>query len=144
MERWLPILTVVAGGIWTVYAYIDSQKDLAAASVKTRKFEAELPFLKKQLDTYYELVDVSGTLTLTKEDSAAFNEKFNRFWILYWMTLATAGDNKRVKELVEKFGTHLVDYKEYRLTDVEVLRDDVDALSRAVGDVLRDGWEETK
>jgi hypothetical protein len=60
------------------------------------------------------------------------------------MTLATIGNNENMKKIVEKLGRDFADYRAYRLTKIDVLQNDMDALSRTVSDVLKDAWKEGK
>jgi len=56
IQVWLPILTVVAGGVWGLFTYIEAQKAAEQTRqteqdklTRAREQEAQQPFLKKQL-----------------------------------------------------------------------------------------------
>src|SRR3954463_1463099 len=62
IQSWLQVLTVVVGALWAVYACVDHASKEAEATARTRLIEAQQPFLRKQLDLYFETAELAGRL----------------------------------------------------------------------------------
>lgn len=92
--RTISPLLAVAVFFWGIYTYHDTstrQLEEQVASEKrtseTRRIEATLPYLRKQLELYIEATQVTATLA-TSDDSQAIDEATKRFNELYWGELA--------------------------------------------------------
>jgi hypothetical protein len=76
-------LLAVAVFFWGIYTYSDNARETA----ETRRIEATLPYLKKQLELYTEATKTTAIIA-TSSDSAATETATKRFKELYWGELA--------------------------------------------------------
>ena len=158
-KDWLPVLTVVGGALWGLYTYIDHQKAAAIeaqlhqeeAAVQaraqadkdsaTRRIEAQKPFLQKQLDLYYETVQVAGKLATLKPDEAEWQSAKQRFYMLFWSELALV-ESGRVAAAMVHFREVLNGYepKPAEAGSANDLRNASISLSHAIRDDIKDLW----
>jgi hypothetical protein len=116
IQSWLPVLTVVAGGLWGLYTYIDHQKEIqqqlsaqADRDATTRRIEAQKPFLEKQLALYFETAQIAGQLVTLKHGGTDWDKVEQRFWALYWSELSMV-EHGIVESAMKSFGDLLKDY----------------------------------
>src|SRR5438309_11209891 len=101
IQSWLQVLTVVGGAAWGLYTYIQHDNEVkaeearkseelraqttaqAASEGRTRRIEAQKPFLSKQLDLFFETAQVTGRLVTEDVQSPAWRADDVRFWALY-------------------------------------------------------------
>jgi len=76
-------LLAVAAFFWGIYTYRDNARETA----ETRRIEATLPYLNKQLELYTEAA-LNTAIIATSSDGAATEKATNRFRELYWGELA--------------------------------------------------------
>ena len=142
-----------------LYTYIDHQKaaaieaqhhqEEAALQARTqadkdsatRRIEAQKPFLQKQLDLYYETVQVAGKLATLKPDEAEWQIAKQRFYRLYWSELALV-ESGRVAAAMIGFGKALEAYepKPAEAGIANGLRNASVELSHAIRDDIKDLW----
>ena len=128
VKRWattigilLPLMTAIAGGVWTVQKYyadalaLERERDGQAREQEvtrrreekriadTRLLEAQKPFLEKQLALYFETARVVGILVTAKPNEPPWEEAERRFWALYWSELAMV-EHKLVEAGMARFG----------------------------------------
>lgn len=78
----IPLLIAVAGGLWGLYQWLDSQKTAEVS----RSIEARQPFLKLQLERYQEAAHTVGQLATTNVanfDKDRWDKLEIRFWELF-------------------------------------------------------------
>jgi hypothetical protein len=118
IQVWLPILTVVVGGLWGLFTYIEAQKSaqqqrqfeqdkLARASEQ----EAQQPFLRKQLELYLETSQVIGKLVTLDPAQGEWKTAETRYWALYWSELSLV-EHEIVKKAMQKYAGALSAYKD--------------------------------
>lgn len=123
-KSWLPVLSVVAGGLWGLYTYLDHQQvarreaDTARSALanisraqaqrdsRVRLIEAQKPFLDKQLALYFETAQVIGRLVTETWPSDHWQADRQRFWQLYWSEL-TMVEHIEVATAMKAFGDQL-------------------------------------
>jgi hypothetical protein len=112
----LPAMTAIIGGLWIAITYLDHQRDGQKEEVERAKREnatqlvqAQSPFLKKQLDLYFEAAQVAGKLVVYTPDDKEWSGTEQRFWALYWSELSMVED-RRVEEAMVIFSKRLYDY----------------------------------
>ena len=100
-----PILAI-AVFVWGIYTYIDtSEKQLAAQiaeaerNAATRRIEATMPYLEKQLDLYTETTQVTAIIA-TSKDQEEIKIATNRFNELYWGELAMVERDEVAKAMI--------------------------------------------
>jgi hypothetical protein len=115
-KNWLPVVTVVGGGLWGLFTYIDHQKEVeresrlqAASAQASRNFDARRPFLEKQFGLYVETSKVVGYLVAHQPTHKDWDENQARFNELYWSELAMV-ESKEVEAAMVKMGHALSDY----------------------------------
>src|SRR4051812_33915952 len=86
-ERLIPVLVPVAGGLWAVILFTNSQGELAvkaaaeqAAQSRTRLVEAQKPFIDLQFATYKELTLVLGQLLIYNNGE---RERWDKMYDVY-------------------------------------------------------------
>lgn len=91
---------------WGIYTYQDrAEKQLAAQkadaqrTAETRRIEATLPYLNKQLQLYIEATKVTTTIA-TSTDSQEVEKATKRFHELYWGELALVERDAVAKAMV--------------------------------------------
>jgi hypothetical protein len=117
IQVWLPILTVIVGGVWGLYTYIEAQKDARdQAQIEQEKLasararEAQQPFLKMQLDLYYETAQVIGKLVTLDPSKEEWKSAETRYWALYWSELSLV-EHDVVKRAMQEYSGALSAYK---------------------------------
>jgi hypothetical protein len=113
-----PILAI-AVFVWGIYTYLDtSEKQLAAQiaeaerNTATRRIEATLPYLEKQLDLYTEATQVIAIIA-TSKDQEEIRIAIKRFNELYWGELAMVERDEVAKAMIA-FRNALDDSKEQK------------------------------
>jgi hypothetical protein len=145
---WLPVLTVVAGGLWGLYTYIDHQNEVQRQSAAdsdrdaaTRRIEAQRPFLEKQLALYFETAQVAGRLVTLDVKSGDWSDAEQRFWALYWSELSMV-EHKIVEQAMVEFGKALKAYKEAPNSETKSAIDIAALnLAHAIRSGIEDAWK---
>jgi hypothetical protein len=121
----LPAMTAIIGGLWVAYTYLAHQREAqkeeierAARENVTQLVQAQSPFLRKQLDLYFETAQVAGRLVVLTPDDKEWAGTEQRFWALYWSELSMVED-RRVDEAMVTFSKGLNDYTAARKTTKE-------------------------
>jgi hypothetical protein len=145
VQAWLPVLTVVAGGLWGLFTYIDHQKEVQRQSTAesernaaTRRIEAQKPFLEKQLALYFEAAQVAGKLVTLDVKSSDWQSAEQRFWALYWSELSMV-EHKIVEQMMVQFGTAL---KAYKSEQSSATKSAIDSAALDLAHAIRAGIEE--
>jgi hypothetical protein len=86
---------------WGVVQFVATQN----AQIETRRIEATMPFLERQLRLYTEATQAAAALA-TSKDPAELDAANERFWSLYWGELALVED-ARVEAAMVRFGQAL-------------------------------------
>src|SRR5437588_830515 len=88
------VMIRVGGALWGLFTYLDHEREVARNAADqekhdeaTRTVEARQPFLKKQLDLYFEAAQTTGKLVTLAPDAEEWKELERRFWELYWSEL---------------------------------------------------------
>ncbi len=109
-------MTAIVGGLWIAFTYLDHQREAQKEEIERAKHEnatqlvqAQSPFLRKQLDLYFETAQVAGKLVVYTPDDKEWAETEQRFWALYWSELSMVED-RRVEEAMVTLSKRLYDY----------------------------------
>jgi hypothetical protein len=148
VQAWLPVLTVVAGGLWGLYTYIDHQNEIQRESASasehdaaTRRIEAQRPFLEKQLALYFETAQVAGRLVTLDVKSSDWSDAEQRFWALYWSELSMV-EHKIVEQAMVDFGKALNAYKADPNSSTKGMMDSAALdLAHAIRSGIEDAWK---
>jgi hypothetical protein len=120
-ERTIPLLLTlavpVAGGIWAVFQYTQSQAELAGkreaeqlAQNRARVIELQKPFIDQQFLTYNQYVNLIGNLVSLVPQSQLWEEAETEFWKQHWSRLALVEDED-VHATKRAFASKLTEYK---------------------------------
>ena len=131
-ERWLEIaeraiplmLTVavpVAGGIWAIYVYTQSQSELEAKRTadaveknRARLIELQKPFIDRQFTTYNEFIRVLGDILSGQDkDPQHWREILIAYRNLHWSQLALVED-ANIHTAKQRFLKALNEYSDTR------------------------------
>jgi hypothetical protein len=167
IQAWLPVLTVVVGALWGLFTYITSQKEaeqqrLAQTQaietqrlaqereaqlqrnyqlekdLSTRRIEAQRPFLQKQLDLYFETIQLVGKLISgAQPNTPEWKPMEERFWQLYWAELAMV-EHGIVEQAMKEFGEQL---KRYVQTPTQDVKNRLNVASYNLAHAIRQGIE---
>lgn len=107
---WLPIVSAVVVGIWSVFVYARDQANIQRTAETNRLFELQRPFLDKQLNLYFEIVQVTGLLVTTAIQEPEWDKHERRFWQLYWAELAMV-EAGHIEGIMVQVGEHLKEYR---------------------------------
>lgn len=159
VKEWLPVLTVVGGALWGLFTYIDHQKaadkqaqqnqEDAARQARaqsdrdsaTRRIEAQKPFLQKQLDLYYETVQVAGKLVALKGGDPEWQSARLRFSMLYWSELALVESGRVAAAMIGlRKALEDLESKPDDVGNIVSLRNASLELSHAIRDDIKDLW----
>ena len=88
----VPLIVAVGGGLWALFVYLAQ-----------RRIEVTKPFLQKQLELYFETVQVLGKLYTLDTNSSEWQEAERRFWCLYWAELPMV-EHDAVEDAMVEFG----------------------------------------
>lgn len=149
LQSWLPILTVAAAALWTVYTYNDQQKAAALLGneqskreASLRLFEAQKPFLDKQLALYFETSEIVGRLVTIPITDPRWASDERRFWALYWSEL-TMVEQGEVAQAMVAFGRSLTAYQAtVNDTTKTALRNASLDLAHTIGRSIKSRWTE--
>jgi hypothetical protein len=157
-ERWLrlaeriaplllTLLVPVAGGVWAVYVYLQSQSDLAAkqaqeqlAQTRTRLVELQRPFIEQQFKTFKEFTSLVGDLLVYTGDRPRWDERMHAYWRMHWGDVALVEDEDvhRAKQL---YGQALSAYvKEGNDGTYKNLQDASKELTSAMRRGIQNSW----
>jgi hypothetical protein len=95
----VPLVIAIGGGLWALFVYLTQ-----------RRIEVTKPFLQKQLELYFETVQVLGKLYTLDTNSSEWKEAERRFWCLYWAELPMV-EHDDVEDAMVEFGDELKQYK---------------------------------
>jgi hypothetical protein len=147
-KRWLPITVayvpvfgLLLGGVFTLYRYVDDQRAQQDKQAETRLLEAQKPFLQKQLDLYFETVQVTGVLVTAPMESKEWQTAERRFWALYWseLSMVEAGE---VEGAMVRLGSQLDRHKrEPGDATLQVLRRCVYDLAHTIRYAIEVRWQ---
>ncbi len=101
-------LGLIAGGLWTLKKYFDdraSERSLAHQRAKSAEVEARKPFSSRQLELYFDAVEVASAIAAGSAVEQA--QQLATFWRLYWGPLALVEDMKVAQAMIQ-FG-HALD-----------------------------------
>lgn len=155
LNIWLPILTMtlpimaaIVGGLWTVHVYMENQAAALARAEKEavqqrdlREFEAQRPFLEKQLKLYFETAQLVGTLvTAAPNESTKWSDWETRFWQLYWSELSMV-ESRNVESAMRRLGGVLSRYTSDPQPEVrQVLQVCAYELAHEIRDSIAERW----
>ena len=151
IQVWLPILTVVIGGAWGLFTYINAQKAAGEQRqveqeklTRAREQEAQQPFLKKQLELYLETSQVIGKLVTLDPAESDWKSAEARYWALYWSELSLV-EHDVVKQAMQKYAGALSGYKAAPGTQSKsVLQDQTYKLAIALREGISSSWSSAK
>ncbi|MET4356913.1 hypothetical protein ABIC08_006878 [Bradyrhizobium sp. RT9b] len=119
-ERLIPMLVPVAGGLWAVILFTNSQSELAAkaaveqaAQSRARLVEAQKPFIEYQFAVYKDLTKLLGEMLFYYEQPGE-REKWFRNYDSYWrLTSGTMHfvESDTVRDAVNDFNVVLEKYR---------------------------------
>ncbi len=147
IQVWLPILTVVIGGMWGMFTYVEAQKaaqqqrqveqdKLARASEQA----AQQPFLKKQLELYFETAQVIGKLITLDPSQSEWKSAETRYRALYWSELSLV-EHEVVKKAMQKYAGALSGYKKAPNDESrQFLEDNTYGLAIALREGISSSW----
>jgi hypothetical protein len=138
IQSWLQVLTVVVGALWAVYAYVDHASKEAEATARTRLIEAQQPFLRKQLDLYFETAELAGRLVTEDATNPKYKDDVKRFWALYWSSLSMV-EHEVVEKAMMNVGERLNAYLPDATNDEK--RNDLEAAVYQLAHAIRSGIE---
>jgi hypothetical protein len=129
VKTWVPIFATLATGVWAAWTYFDNQErqqaQQAADFIKTTNLQmrqAQEPFIKRQLDLYFETAQVVGKLVTLQPNTEGWKAQHTRFWQLFWTELSLV-EHDSVKKAMESFSTSLEGFRkepsEKRLDDLQ-------------------------
>jgi hypothetical protein len=141
LKIWWPVVTALGVGAatlssasWAVVLYIRQQRENA----RTRRVEAQKPFLEIQLNLYKETAKVVGLLISLEPSSEEWKAERKRFTALYWSELSMV-EHERVEEAMKKFREVLK-----RFEGDHSARGDLEAhsyhLAHAIRDSIKEAW----
>lgn len=99
------MLSLLAGGVWTIWQHFEARKSEAATreqQARATKLEAQKVFLAKRHELYFDAVNAAATIARTKSD-AERRDATDKFWKLYWGPMALVEDAK-VEAAMVAFG----------------------------------------
>jgi hypothetical protein len=151
IQVWLPILTVVVGGVWGLFTYIEAQKAAEQTRqteqdklTRAREQEAQQPFLKKQLELYFETSQVIGKLVTLDAAQDEWKSAASRYWALYWSELSLV-EHEVVKKAMQKYAGALVGYKKAPNDESrKSLQDNTYNLAIALREGIASSWSSAK
>lgn len=167
IKAWLPVLTVVVAGVWSVYTYVSEQKraetarleqartiedqrqrqqrdaeqarlDQAQKEAATRRIEAQKPFLELQFKTYLRTTELAGKIIQLKPGTPEYAALRNDFSRLYWTELALV-ESMEVARAMIVLETALTKYENDGTG--EGLHSAAIGLAHAIRDSIRTGWK---
>jgi len=120
-ERAIPLLLTivipVAGGLWAIFTYTQSQADVEAKRAaeqlgqnRARIIELQKPFIEQQFHTYNGYVNLIGDLISMDPRSLSWRDAETEFWKQHWSRLALVEDED-VHETKKPFGDALTAYR---------------------------------
>ncbi|HXO71644.1 MAG TPA: hypothetical protein VN838_22015 [Bradyrhizobium sp.] len=147
IQVWLPILTVIIGGVWGLYTYIEAQKAAQQQAqieqdklARAREREAQQPFLKMQLDLYSETAQVIGKLVTLDPSKEEWKSAELRYWALFWSELSLV-EHEVVKQAMQKYAGALKGYKKAPNDQSRsFLEDNTYILARALREGISSSW----
>jgi hypothetical protein len=147
LQGWLPILTMVGAALWTIYTYSEQQRVAALVVDKQnqresaiRQFEAQRPFLDKQLALYFETSEVVGRLVTLAPTDPKWSQDERRFWALYWSELSMV-EQDGVEGAMVRLGTSLKKYKADP-SQISAVEKDALGLAHSIGASIKRRWTE--
>ena len=151
IQVWLPILTVVAGGIWGLFTYIeaqtaaDQQRRIEQDKLeRAREQDAQQPFLKKQLELYFETSQVIGKLITLDPSQSDWASAETRYWALYWSELSLV-EHEVVKKAMQKYAGALLGYKKTpNDASLQSLQDSTYNLAIALREGISSSWSSAR
>jgi hypothetical protein len=141
LKAWMPVAVVVAGGLWAVFTFVDSQADQArerelnaAKEARAALVQARRPFLERKMALFFEASKLAGTLSRTPVGTKDWQAAEARFWTLYWGEMSIVEEGA-VEDRMKKFGDALNAHKELRDADTAK---DLQLASYRLAHALRD------
>jgi hypothetical protein len=108
IDSWFKIIVVIASGLWVAYTYFtdrardrDKEIEQSKRDSTVALINAQQPFLKKQLELYFETSRVVAILATAVPDSDEWRASEKRFWELYWSELSVVEDGVVESAMVE-------------------------------------------
>jgi len=101
LKAWLPIVTVVVGGLWAAFVYFDSRDPPAKAAAATPVAAANPQVDQRKFAVFTEASQLAATLANTPAGTEGWATAEARFLQLYWgeMSIYEKGEveNRMVK-----------------------------------------------
>ena len=167
IKAWLPVLTVVGAGVWSVYTYVGEQKRAETARLEqartiedqrqrqqkdaeqarldqvekeaaTRRIEAQKPFLELQFKTYLRTTELAGKIIQLKPNTQEYGSLRNDFSRLYWTELALVESPDVARAMIVLEGA-LIEYENDGTSGG--LHSAAIELAHAIRDSIRSGWK---
>ena len=95
----LTALAAVVGGLFAVFKYLheikkarDDQEESRKQAALTAAVEARKPFLARQQEVYFDLVNTTSILGNNYASTQKWQKAFKRFWELYWGEIPVVAD----------------------------------------------------
>lgn len=106
--------------------------------------EAQQPFLKKQLELYFETAEVIGKLVTLDQTQSEWKVAETRYWALYWSELSLV-EHEVVKKAMQKYAGALSGYKQAPSAQSrDVLQDYTYKLAIALREGVSSSWSSAK
>ena len=135
LKAWLPIVTVVAGGIWAVFVYFD-QREPPAKAAPPAAAAANPDLEKRKFALFTEVSQLAATLANEPVDSETWKTAETRFRTLYWGEMSIH-EKGAVEDRMVKFGRALDAHKAAPSPDTSAdLKDASLKLAHALRDEL--------
>ena len=93
-QRWAQVAAIIVsfapavwGGTWSVYTYANTAAKQEASVARARLIEAQQPFLQRQLEVFFETVELAGRLVADVPCTPKYEGDVQRFSALFWSTM---------------------------------------------------------
>lgn len=87
------VVVVLAGGIWTLFQYVDARRHETELQSQLRRRETDAFLFRKQADLYFEAAANAATIA-SSTDSKTRKKAEERFNQLYWGELVMVEDRR--------------------------------------------------
>ena len=93
-QRWAQVAAIIVsfapavwGATWSVYTYTNTAAKQEASVARARLIEAQQPFLQRQLEVFFETVELAGRLVADVPCTPKYEGDVQRFSALFWSTM---------------------------------------------------------
>jgi hypothetical protein len=159
LKAWLPVLTVVIGGLWGLYEYTANERkaettrleqtrtiereklEQAQRADATRRIEAQKPYLELQFKTYLRTTELVGKIIQLKPTEPEYSKLRSEFSTLYWTELALVESTDVARAMVGLESALQTYEREATILAGRDLRVAALNLAHAIRDSIQSGWK---